>query len=73
MMVKSAQPGEGGRCTALPLSLYVPTRAKLWCIHAAKRADTLSLFLLYPYMYSVVLTYYRSSIRIFKQFVGAKN
>ncbi len=31
MMVKSAQPGEGGGCTALPLSFYLPSRAKLWC------------------------------------------
>jgi hypothetical protein len=32
MMVKSAQPGEGGECThTIPLSLNLPSRAKLWC------------------------------------------
>ncbi len=31
MTVKSAQPGEGGGVHALPLSLYLPSRAKLWC------------------------------------------
>ncbi len=30
MMVKSAQPGVGGRCTP-PLLFYPPSRAKLWC------------------------------------------
>jgi hypothetical protein len=33
MMVKSARPGEGvGWVHALPLSLYLPSRAKLWCM-----------------------------------------
>ncbi len=38
-----------------PLSLFLPLRTKLWCMHApAERAGTLPLSLLYPYMYSVV-------------------
>jgi hypothetical protein len=49
MVVKSAQPGEGGGVHAHPLSLYLSSRAKLWCMYApAKKADTLPLFLLYP-------------------------
>ncbi len=32
MMVKSAQPGEGGGVHALPLSLYPPSRGKFWCM-----------------------------------------
>jgi hypothetical protein len=35
---------------AHPLSLYLPSRTKLF---PAERADILSIFLLYPYMYSV--------------------
>jgi hypothetical protein len=35
----------------------LPSRTKLWCtLHAAERADTLPLFLLHPYMYSVIKT-----------------
>jgi hypothetical protein len=51
--IKSAEPGEGG--AVLPLSLYLPSRAKLLrtVYTPAERADTLPLFLLYPYMYSV--------------------
>ncbi len=38
-----------------PLSLYLPSRTKLWCMHApAERAGTLPLSLLYPYVYSMV-------------------
>ncbi len=36
-----------------PLSLYLPSLAKLWLYGPAERADILLLFLLYPYMYSV--------------------
>ncbi len=43
MMVKSAQPGEGGGCTSKVVE-YAP----------AERANTLTLLFLYPYMYSVV-------------------
>ncbi len=48
MMVKSAQHAEGGGVHAL--ALYLPSRAKLWCTH---QGETLPLFLLYSYMYSV--------------------
>jgi hypothetical protein len=56
MMEKSGQAGEGGECMpAHPLSLYLPSPAKLQCtLYApAERADTFPLFHLYPYMYSV--------------------
>jgi hypothetical protein len=43
MMVKSAQPGEGGGCTS-----------KVVVYALAERANTLTLFFLYLYMYSVV-------------------
>ncbi len=48
-------PGWWGRGVhAHPLSLYLPSRTKLCTVYApAERADTLLLFLLYPYMYSV--------------------
>jgi hypothetical protein len=52
MMVKSAKLGEG-ECTAAPFhSVYLPEQS---CdVYAsAERADTLPLFFLYPYMYSV--------------------
>jgi hypothetical protein len=45
-MEKLAQPGECG-VHAQPLSLNLPSRKKWWW-----EADTLPLFLLYPYMYS---------------------
>jgi hypothetical protein len=57
MLVKSAQPGEGGGLNALPLSLYLPSRAKVVVYATAERAVTLPLFLLYPYMYSVQVTF----------------
>ena len=52
MMERSAQPfeGGGGGGPRPPLLLYLPSRTKL--VYAP--ADTLPLFLLYPYMYSVV-------------------
>jgi hypothetical protein len=44
MMVNSAQPGEGvGALHALPLSLYLLSSK-------AERAETLLLFLLYPFL-----------------------
>jgi hypothetical protein len=50
MMVKSAQPGEVGGCTPSPFpSTY--TTSKVVVCALAERADTLPLFLLYPYMY----------------------
>jgi hypothetical protein len=58
MLVKSAQPGDGGEgLNALPLSLYLPSRAKVVVYAPAERAVTLPLFLLYPYMYSVQVTF----------------
>jgi hypothetical protein len=48
MMEKSAQPGEGGGGARSPLPFTVKTTAS-----KVERADTLPLFLLYPYMYSV--------------------
>ncbi len=45
--------GDGWGEHALPLSLYLPSRAKFVVYALAERADTLPLFLLYPYMYSV--------------------
>jgi hypothetical protein len=53
MMVKSAQSGEGGGVHALPLSLNLPS-GEVVVYAPAERADTLPLFLLYPYMYSVI-------------------
>jgi hypothetical protein len=57
MMEKLAQPGEGGgrgRVHAHPLSLYISTITYKVVVYVpAERVDTLPLFLLYPYMYSV--------------------
>jgi hypothetical protein len=53
-MVKSTQPGEVGGFHALPLSLSLQSPSKVVVYAPAERADTLLLFLLYPYMYSVV-------------------
>jgi hypothetical protein len=54
MMVKSAQSGEGEGVHALPpLTLSTITSIKVVVYAPAARADTLPLFLLYPYMYSV--------------------
>ncbi len=57
MMEKFAQPGEvgGAPLHAHPLSLYLPSHTYKVVVYApARRADTLTPFLLYPYMYSVV-------------------
>ncbi len=51
IMLKSAQPGGGGGVHALPLSLYLLSRVVVYA--PAERADTLPIFLLYPFMYSV--------------------
>ncbi len=50
---KSAQPGKRGGCT--PTSFYY-TYHHVQSYAPAERADTLLLFLLYPYMYSVCIT-----------------
>jgi hypothetical protein len=57
IMVKSAQPGEGGGMVhAFPLSLYLPSRAKLWCtLQLRGQIRTLPLFLFFPYMLCTVL------------------
>ncbi len=45
----------GWRVHALPFSLYLPSRAKLWrTLWLRGQVRTLPLFLLYPYMCSVV-------------------
>jgi hypothetical protein len=52
MMEKSAQPGESGG--ALPHFFTTSTITDKVVVYApVKMADTLLLFLLYPYMYSV--------------------
>jgi hypothetical protein len=51
-----------------PLSLYLPSRTyKVVVYTPAERADTLPLFLLYPYMYSVVeaLRGYKGTLHTF--------
>ncbi len=54
MMVKSAQPGKDGGCTPTPFHYTVSTITYKVVLYApAGRADTLHLFLLYPYIYSV--------------------
>ncbi len=64
-MVKSAQPGEGGGCRPPPFTLYTIT-SKVVVYVPAERAETLPLFLLYPYMYFVRLTHQRRPF--FKRF-----
>jgi hypothetical protein len=49
MMEKFAQAGGGGGGAGPPLSLYLASRTKLLCT-PAERADTLTLFHLYPYV-----------------------
>jgi hypothetical protein len=58
MMEKSAQPGAGGGGgVARPPSFTLSTITYKVVMYApAERADTLSLFLLYPYMCSVGVT-----------------
>ncbi len=52
MMEKSAQPDEGRECTLTPFTLPTITfKVELYAL--AERAQTLPLFLLYPYLYSV--------------------
>ncbi len=54
-MEKSAKPGEGGGARPPPFTLFTITY-KVVVYAPAERADTLPLFLLYPYMYSVLTT-----------------
>jgi hypothetical protein len=55
VMVKSAQLGEGGGARPSPFTLST-IMSKVVVYGPGERADTLLLFLLYPYMYSVVPT-----------------
>ncbi len=54
MMEKSARAGEDGGARPPPCTISTITY-KVVVYALAERADTLSLFLLYPYMYSVVV------------------
>jgi hypothetical protein len=57
MMENSAQPGEGRGCAPTPLTLSTIYHEQSCVVHVqyatAEWADTLPLFLLYPYLYSV--------------------
>ncbi len=55
MMEKSTLTGEGGDAGQPPFTLVTITY-KVAVLAPAERADTLPLFHLYPYMYSVVAT-----------------
>jgi hypothetical protein len=48
MMVKSAQPGEGGRCPSSSFHSINPSRAKLLCMLQLRGQIHSHLFLLYP-------------------------
>jgi hypothetical protein len=54
MMEKLAQPGEGGGCKPTPFHYIYHYMYKVEVYALAVRADTLPLFLLCPYMYSVI-------------------
>jgi hypothetical protein len=61
MMEKLAQPGKGGGCTPTPFhSITIIYKVAVYA--PAERADTLPLFLLYPYICSVVAPDTLSSI-----------
>jgi hypothetical protein len=53
VMVKLAQPGEGGGCTPSPFHSIYNITSKVVVYAPAEMADTLPLFLLYTYVYSV--------------------
>jgi hypothetical protein len=53
MMEKLAQVGEGLGCTPIPFTISTITYKVVVCV-PAERADTLPLFILHPFMYSVV-------------------
>jgi hypothetical protein len=61
LMEKSAQAGQGGGCTPTPLSPYLPLRTKFCSIRPSweGRYRYTPLFLLYPYMYSVISPVHR--------------
>jgi hypothetical protein len=56
MMLKSAQPGEGGGGVRPPPFILSTNTSKVVVFAPAERADTLPFFLLYPCMYSVWAT-----------------
>jgi hypothetical protein len=61
--VKSAEPGRGGDTRPPPPPFTLSTITSKVVVYApAKRAGTLPLFLLYPYMYSVLHTSYEGWI-----------
>jgi hypothetical protein len=61
-MEKSALAGEGGGCTPTPF--HSITIMYIVAVYApAERADTIHVFHLYPYMYSVGLTTAGGSVR----------
>jgi hypothetical protein len=57
-MEKLAQPGDGRVALHAPPPIfhYIYHHYKVVMYAPAERADTLPLFLLYPYMYSVLVT-----------------
>ncbi len=57
MMEKSAQPGVGGSASPPPLTISTITY-KVVVYAPAERTDTLPIFLLHPYTYSVVSSVY---------------
>jgi hypothetical protein len=59
MMVKSAQPGEVGGARPPPYTIA----SKVVVYAPAERADTLPLFLLYPYIYCGVLILCHAGMR----------
>jgi hypothetical protein len=68
MMVKSSQPGEGGAARPPPFTFSAIT-SKVVVYAPPERADTLPLFLLYPFIYSVVqITAIKGGSRIIEQF-----
>ncbi len=54
----------GWRVPAYPLSLYLPSRTKLWCALQLRGADTLPLFLLYPFMPFVLCSLTHLSLKV---------
>jgi hypothetical protein len=67
LMEKSALPGEGGgaQCTPTPLFTISTITYKVVVCATAEKADTLPLFLLYPYMHSVGFPLHDLSFSIF--------
>ncbi len=66
MMEKLAQAGEGGECTPTPCK-FIYNHIQSCSVHCtctpAERTDTLTLFHLYPYMYSMRHTFIVNRLR----------